>query len=178
MSTASWNPVDSKFKALVHFIIEECKEPALLGSIRLNKTLWFSDVIAYKQYGRSISGASYVKRRRGPVPKVILKCIEELRADGAIAVREPQFEYDTRKFSSLKQADTDNVIPEHERAITRFVLDTLLGHTATEVSEMSHDMIWDLAREGEEIPLEATLAANPGTVSTEVRDWAERVVNR
>ena len=96
-----------KFAALVHFLIEECSEPERLGSVRLNKALWFSDVLAYKFMGKPITEAVYVKRKRGPVPQTVLETLRELEREGKIAARKPEFDYDSWKFSSLKPADPD-----------------------------------------------------------------------
>jgi hypothetical protein len=80
-----------KFKALVHFIIHECSgHPGKLSAIRLNKTLWYADVAAFRNYGASITGETYVKRKMGPVPSHILSTIEELKSEGKLHVREPE----------------------------------------------------------------------------------------
>ena len=57
------------------------------------------------------------------------------------------------------------------------VLDSLLGLSANEISEGTHDEIWAPAAEGEEIPLYAMLAAGRGEVTEEVRVWAQSVVD-
>lgn len=57
-----------KLQALAHHIIAECAHaPERLGAIRLNKAIWFSDVIMYQTTGESITGETYVKRAR-PCP--------------------------------------------------------------------------------------------------------------
>ena len=38
-----------------------------LGSIKLNKVLWFSDITAYLHLGEPITGETYLKRQFGPV---------------------------------------------------------------------------------------------------------------
>ena len=53
-----------KFKALVHFIVHECQEnPSKLGAIRLNKALWYTDVVSFRASGASVTNESYVKRQ-------------------------------------------------------------------------------------------------------------------
>ncbi|KAA3448862.1 hypothetical protein C7I87_19520 [Mesorhizobium sp. SARCC-RB16n] len=162
----------AKFKALVHFIVHECRDhPHRLGAIRLNKTLWYTDVLSYKMHGLSVTGESYVKRKKGPVPAQILATLRELKDDGKILIQEPEFQYDVRKYISLANPNVET-LSEDDRALARSILDAVCGYTANAVSEMTHDVIWDAAAEGEEIPLYATLASELGEVTEDVKTWA------
>lgn len=164
-----------KFKALVHFIIHQCRaRPSELGAVRLNKALWFSDVTAYRVDGKPITTEKYVKRQFGPVPRRVLHALERLQMESAIAIMEPEHEFDTRKYVSLKPPSS-TLLNDREKYITSVVLESVLGHTANEISEMSHDHIWEAAFEGEEIPLAATLGS-PGEITSESLVWAAEVV--
>ncbi|MDE0254302.1 MAG: Panacea domain-containing protein [Rhodospirillaceae bacterium] len=161
-----------KYEALVHYIIHECRDhPERLGAIRLNKALWFSDVIAYQTEGSSITGETYLKRRLGPAPRHILPMLRDLQKDGAIVIKEPEFIYESREFYSMRSPPSE-VLSEYERRLARAVLDGLLGRTANAVSEMSHDIIWDAADDDEEIPVFATLVSQPGRVTPDMIEWA------
>lgn len=165
-----------KFKSLVHYIVHECVEhPHRLGAIRLNKTLWYTDVLAYRSKGASITAESYVKRRMGPVPKHILSTIEELKNEGLIHVIEPVEMYEARKYISLK-APNPGVLSEDEKTLAQTVLSAVLGYTANAISEMTHDIIWEAAEDGEDIPMYATLASEKGAITEEVKAWAAGVV--
>lgn len=39
-----------KFKALVHYICWKVEDPRQLGATKLNKILWFSDVLTYLNF--------------------------------------------------------------------------------------------------------------------------------
>ncbi len=161
-----------KFKALVHFVVHECQDnPSKLGAIRLNKALWYTDVAAYRATGASVTNEAYVKRKMGPVPSHILATIEELKAENRLHVREPQDQFDSRKYISLASPDA-GTLSEDEKNLARAVLSAVLGQTANAISEMTHDIIWDAAEDGEEIPLYATLASYLGAITDEVKDWA------
>ena len=161
-----------KFQWLMHYIIHECSDqPGQLGAVRLNKALWYADVIAFKMNGVSITGETYLKRQYGPVPKHILRTLETLAKQDAIAIVEPEYKFDTRKFIALS-APPSEALSDDERYIASAVLKAVLGHNANAISEMSHDVIWQAAIEGEEIPLCATLAAQPGEITEAVVDWA------
>lgn len=167
-----------KFEALVHFLIHECREhPSRLGAVRLNKALWYTDVSSYQMTGMPVSGETYVKRKMGPVPAHILITLRKLQNDGKIHIQEPEFQYDVRKFVSLSNPDED-ALSRDEREIAKGILEAVCGCTANEISEISHDVIWAAAAEGETIPLYATLASEQGEVSDDVRAWAGTVVSR
>lgn len=165
-----------KFKALVHFVVHECQaHPHRLGAIRLNKALWYTDVAAYRANGASVTAETYVKRKMGPVPQQILATISELRDEGLIHVVEPAGQYDARKFISLVPPNPD-VLSADEKSLARTVLSAVLGYTANAISDLTHDIIWDAAEDGEEIPMYATLACEKGTITDEVKAWATQVV--
>lgn len=168
-----------KFKALTHFIVHKCRDnPSRLGATRLNKALWFADTYAYAKYGNSITGDSYVKRQNGPVPKHILRTVEELKSDGSIIVQEPEFQYDARKFISLV-APNDDVLSAEDKEIAGIAVDLMCEASTTDISESTHDIVWHAAAMGEEIPMYAIFASNEGEVTGEVIDWANQsIANR
>jgi hypothetical protein len=165
-----------KFKALVHFMVHECREhPGRLGAIRLNKALWYTDVVAYKMNGVPVTGETYVKRKHGPVPSHILATLRALQEEGKILIREPEHQYDPRKFLALASPEPAH-LSDDERELARSILDLVCGYSANEISELTHDIIWNAAAEGEEIPMYATLAASRGEITNEVRAWASGLV--
>lgn len=166
-----------KFKALTHFMIHECADnPKRLGATRLNKSLWHADILAYRATGASITGDSYVKRQNGPVPAEILATIRQLQAEGMVAVKEPEAQYEPRQFFSLKQPDTGSLSSD-EMAVARAVLSDVCSLSTTEVSEATHTSIWEAAGMGEEIPLAATLVGRGGEVTDDIAIWAAEVVD-
>jgi len=165
-----------KFKAMVHYIVHECQDdPKQLGSVRLNKALWFTDLISYQMNGSSITGEKYVKRMRGPVPKTILATLEELQKERKILIQEPEYQFDSRRYILLSKPD-DDILNEDEKNLVKSVIDFVCRHKASEISEITHDEVWDVAKEGEEIPLFATLAAGQGAITKQMTEWAESIL--
>ena len=161
------------FKELVHFMIHECRDnPMRLGSVRLNKALWFADMLVYQKTGAPLTEAHYVKRQRGPVPRAILPILRELEHDGLINMEEPAFQYAPRLYFSRTPPDIQHLSHE-ERSIARAVLGAVCQHSASDISEATHEEIWEAAEEGEEIPLYATLASGRGEITEDVRAWAD-----
>jgi hypothetical protein len=167
-----------KFKALVHYIVASCDDPQRLGATKLNKILWFADALCYRVTKTSITGETYVKRQKGPAPKAILQTLRELRAEGKIHIEEPQFQYEIRRFVSLHRPDATMFSPFEIGLVSAVMAHVCDRHTATSISDLTHDQIWDAANEGEELPLFATLASQPGEITDEVKEWANSVVEK
>ena len=162
-----------KFEELVHFIIHECRDnPRKLGAIKLNKVAYYADVEAFRRKGSPIAESGYIKRRLGPVPKNILKTLRKLKEAGAIEIEEPVIMYEPRLFRSLKEPALKH-LTEDEQNLIRLIIDYVTERTANCISEETHDIVWEAAHEGEEIPVYATLAANFGDITDEVLEWAE-----
>jgi len=169
-----------KFKAMVHYIVASCKEPQRLGATRLNKICWYSDTFSYRLRGVPITGETYVKRQHGPVPKSILHTVRQLEDEGKIHVRDHHIlpSHKMRMFVALEDADTSSFKPE-ELQIIDFVAEQVCdNHSAVSISELSHDVIWDAANDGEEIPLAATLVASPAVPREEIIAWTKRVIDK
>ncbi len=89
----------TKFDNLVHYVCARCQDPSLLGAVKLNKVLWYSDAAAYLALGSSITGATYIKRQFGPVPRDILQARQRLMNKGAIIERDAlYFDYQQKRL--------------------------------------------------------------------------------
>lgn len=166
----------SKFKALVHYVIAK-SDSSRLGSIRLNKILWYVDTFAYRAEGASVTGGAYVKRQFGPVPRHILGMLGELEHENAIVIRDrEQFGYPMKAYVALTDPDT-SVFSAKEIALINEVKEAICyGHTAESISELSHDQVWEAANIGEDIPMWATLASSAGPMTEEVEQWADSII--
>ena len=149
----------------------------LIGAVRLNKALWFTDMLAYQANGVSVTSEKYIKRKNGPVPATILATLEELEAEEKIMIRQPENHYDARKFICLLPPDV-SLLSDDACVLTKYVLDFVCEHSANMVSEITHEEVWHAAQEGEEIPMYATLATGKGAITDEVRGWAESIVQK
>ena len=169
--------VNEKFSALVHFVVHRCKSnPERLGAIRLNKALWFIDVISYQMDGQSVSGERYIKRKRGPVPATILATLENLEREGKLVIQESEAPYFPRQFISKSLPDT-TLFSEKDLSLARRVVDFVRGKSADVISELTHEQAWKSAIEGEEIPLYATLVdGDRGAITEEVKKWAKEAI--
>lgn len=167
---------EDKLKLVTHYIIDKCEDSQNFGSVKLNKILWFADVIAYRHWGVSVTGSKYIRRKMGPVPDRILAVRKQLEDEGKITITHPKYMYDSTLFKSKEKPVLTN-LSEDEIELLDLLSDQICNEfSATEISNVSHDDVWNAAVDGEEIPLTATLVSDPGDYRFEVQSWANEVV--
>lgn len=167
------------FKELVHYICEQTKtEPSKLGMTKLNKVLWFSDLFSYANYGKGITSEVYLKRKFGPVPKHILSTLEVLKNKGLIAIQESKFHgYVQKQPISLSSDVNTEFMDDSQKRIVDDVLKQICDDfDASSISELTHNEVWDMAEEGEEIPLFTVFTGTVGDMSNEDVLWAKKEV--
>lgn len=168
-----------KVKALAHYICKKCSNSSRLGAIKLNKVFWFADRFAYQQTGESITGCRYKKLKNGPVPVEVKPALTALEGEGKIAISESEyFNYKKTDYVSLKDPDTSLFNEEELKFIDEIIEFVCDGHTAKSISDLSHDLVWEAAGMGEEIPMYAVLAGNPAPITTDDMMWADEVLER
>lgn len=161
-----------KFRTLVHYICWECKDPAVLGATKLNKILWLSDFLWYRETGEPITGATYVKRQFGPVPRAMLPALRRLKEEGSIAEEETSYHgYPKKEYRALREPRTGGFSSEQVDLIGEVIAYVCEGHTAKSISDLSHDHVWEAAKDGEEIPY-ATVFSGRGQLNDKDREWA------
>lgn len=163
-----------KFEALVHYVCEKAADSSVLGSVKLNKVLWYSDAIHYMITGKSITGETYIKRQHGPVPQHIVRATEALIQERKIARgRVDHFGFTKTEFFAIEEADVSMFNAEQIKLIDAAFEHVCLGHTARSISEETHGVIWNLADMGEKIPLATVFASNVGEVDETDFAWAK-----
>lgn len=163
-----------KIKSLAHYVISQCPNPEVLGSIKLNKVLWVSDLWAYVARGEPITGEHYIKRQFGPVVASMVGILDELKVEERIAVRQAPRGGKVDYFA-LTEPDLSLFTAEEISLVDDAIRFVCLEHSANEISERTHDIIWKLAEIGEGIPLHAMLASELGEVTPEDVEWAKNI---
>lgn len=166
----------AKFNELVHYICHK-SDKDMLGAVKLNKILWFSDTLNFLSWGSSITGETYKKRQLGPVPHHIMHSLEQLEQEGFLSITEkPAYGYTKREYVSLKSPNID-IFKSHEISLIDEVIETITkNHTATSISELTHDDIWEMAEIGETIPYETIMVARLGEIDENDIAWANEVI--
>lgn len=163
-----------KFKALVHYIIWKAGDEDGFGATKLNKVLWFGDARLFATRQKSITGASYIREKYGPVPKAIMPVRQELVNSGAIKQWRDQYHgRQAWRFKALVPPNV-SVFSEEELQTVNWWIDHIAkDHTANSISEESHDYGWEIAAMGEELPFHAFLAWRiQEEPSKEAMEWA------
>jgi uncharacterized phage-associated protein len=168
MEQLNWN----KLKGLVHYVCDKASDPSVLGSVKLNKVLWYSDSIHYAMEGHSITGETYVKRQHGPVPRHIVSAMEQLVSERKIARgKVDHFGYMKSEYIAIKDCDVSMFSGSELKLIDEAFNHVCMNHTAKSVSEETHGTIWQIAEMGEVIPLATVFAAEVGEVDENDFAW-------
>lgn len=153
-----------KFQNLILYIARASKADPKFGATKLNKILYFSDFEAYGLWGKSITGATYIRLDRGPVPKPILPTLRELEDTQKIRREERKYFHHTQK--RVEAITEPNLVSFDPREIE--LVDRVMGElrilNASDVSALSHlDEGWRLAQDREVIPYSSVYISSLGT---------------
>ena len=163
----------AKFKSLMHYVIAKAGDRDGFGAVKLYKILWFSDARAYMLSGVPITGEKYIREKYGPLPVHAIGVINELVEEGAIRIwNDVYYNRQIRRFKSLR-APERLTLTEEQRAIVEYWLKHIVeDHTAESISEESHDLAWEIAQIGEELPYHAIFASRIRDPQGKELEWA------
>lgn len=165
-----------KLKNLVHYICHKVKDPSKLGKTKLNKVLYYSDFLFYLQNYRSITGETYIKKDHGPVSKHLDKILRQLEEEGKVFKREQAvIDFTRHELVSVRRPDISEFEPEEIALIDEIIEVISNNHTAQSISDLSHDEVWEIAKDGEEIPYYAILGKE-SKPSEKAVEWAKSVI--
>jgi hypothetical protein len=141
-----------RFKSAVLAIL---KARPGMGSLQLRKALIIADALHFTLHGASITGARYVKHRYGPVPDdeaylVLQKMDFPLRL--VEVIEEPIGHVTQNSWYSLAQPDYQ-LFTRSQIDILNYAAGTAWKYTASRLSDMTHDDVYNRTDMGEEIPL-------------------------
>jgi hypothetical protein len=171
----------TKLESVMHYIIWRCQDPTMLGATKLNKILFYADVCSYLETGESITGVSYIKRQFGPVPnqRDFFSARDRLVQDKKIAVTKDLYHgLSQYQFVALKKPDISMLSSDEVSILDIMTEEICQRHPATSISEKTHNIIWEAAEIGEEIPLFAAFASRFGEITEEDVQWAKSEAKR
>jgi hypothetical protein len=168
-----------KFKALVHYVCWKVDDPRQLGATKLNKILWFSDILTYLNFNAPVTGARYVKRQFGPVAVALLPVIEELKDRGKLAVRDAEyFGKPKMEYFALQAPDVSRFSPEEISLVDSVIHSVCEEHTAASISKLTHNDAWEMADIGEDLPFFTVFSARSGEIDENDIAWADQQIER
>ncbi len=165
-----------KLKNLILYVCNKT-DPQNLGATKLDKIMWFSDILAFLTIGDPITGETYVRKQFGPWATHFYQMIDELKAEDKLIVRDVNFYgRQKREYIPLVSANLDLFTANEISIVDDVANDIALNFTAVGISDLSHDRIWEMANIGEEIPYEAIFAVRLGEIDEKDIQWAENIL--
>jgi uncharacterized phage-associated protein len=153
-----------RLEEAVLFICSTSRPEDQLGAVKLNKILYYSDMLHFAQTGKPITGATYIKRQRGPVPKEIVEAINKLKSAGRLTTSEVSiFDKTRREFGAVDEPSL-KIFQHAELKMINDMISYVCGYNAQEISDISHTVVWEVADMGEELPYESFLVSYLGDV--------------
>lgn len=162
-----------RLRCVTHYVIARC-DPAKLGATKLNKVLWFADVIYYRRHGSTITDSdNYVKQQFGPVQRNMLDVLSELKREGKIVERTGATPVGFRReYVWLKEPDLTSLKADQIDVLNE-VMDWICGsESARSISDRSYDGLWDETEIGASMPVRAG-AVVPAEITFEAIEWAK-----
>lgn len=139
---------------------------------KLAKLVYLADFTWYYNELRPMSGMSYRRLPRGPVPDVYFRAIDEMVLDGVIDI-EPS----GRAFmiSMVEQGDAPHSkLSEKERSVVRVISESWKDKQTQEIVDFTHEQLpWQICREGEVIPYGLITQEDPEKVYGPAASLAE-----
>ncbi|WP_261935739.1 Panacea domain-containing protein [Sphingomonas bisphenolicum] len=146
-----------------------------LGAVKLNKVLYYFDMISYAHHRYSVTGAVYRKRPNGPTSDQLLFLLRDMARDGEMEIRTVDYFGYLKKEYHAKVAEPEHILNNAERALLDDVLDFVCNqNTAKSISEYSHKLPWEMAEMGGVIGYETAMLLFPSQPSPEAFDLAAR----
>lgn len=158
---------DRRLRELMLHIASRSERDPKFGATKLNKILFYADMVAYGKLGQPITGQKYQKLSRGPAPKRLLPVQGKMEGHNCAVQAREYGGYTQKRLIALRDADLAGFSGE-EIAIVDRVIVALWGMNASEVSELSHlEIGWNAADLKEDIPYEAVLLHNRAPTAKE-----------
>lgn len=164
----------NKLEQLLLHVAEESVGDPKFGKTKLNKILFYIDFFAYGRFGQPVTGAEYLRRPYGPVPRQVVAARNALLARGD-AVIEPAdwFGLPQERLVAKGKADL-SVFSQAEKSFIDFVIKALWDENGSQVSDISHhEPGWKIADDGEVIPYQAVFLSSRELTADDIRRGQE-----
>ena len=146
-----------------------------LGAVKLNKVLYYYDMISYAHHRYSVTGAVYRKRPNGPTSDQLLFVLRDMARDGEIEIRTVDYFGYMKKEYHAKIDEPEHVLNDAEKSLLDDVIDFVCTrNTAKSISEYSHSLPWEMAEMGGVIGYETAMLLFPSQPSPEAFELAAR----
>lgn len=140
---------------LLYFSQRGLTERLVIGSTRLNKLLFFSDMRAFAELGEPITGARYQRLDFGPAARAMLPVRDELVENREAEYQDRGADDWAKVIVPLRPAEL-GLFSEDELRIANEVFEELRPLNARQVSDYAHlkSAGWKVMEDHEDIPYE------------------------
>jgi hypothetical protein len=162
-----------KLKTLVHYICTRCRrDPSQLGAVKLHKILWFADGQTYARLGSAILGEDYTREPHGPMSVHLESALKELEIEGHIVTRTVPYKgKQKREYFASGVPDISFLGEKEKRILDEVIRNITQDHSASSISEKTHDRLWEVAALGERIPYQQQLLVRFPPLTVEDQEW-------
>jgi hypothetical protein len=130
---------ERKLAELILYVSQKSVNDIYFGQTKLHKILFFSDFVAFGQWGELITGAQYQHLEHGPGLYRMIPVLDALAAENAIAYQPMNcFGYRQVRVVNLREPDLTD-FKGREIALVDAWIDRLKHMSATEASKFSHE---------------------------------------
>lgn len=163
-----------KLKNLIHTIAYATRDIEGFGRTKLYKVMWFFEAKQYTLDGVHFSGARYVRDTNGPRLHNYDKWFQELEREGRIqCFDERHYNRSIKRVKGLRPPDP-GLLSEVQAQSLNYWISVVSDMTAQDVSELSHDYGWEIAKQGDELPFSSILAERVRDPKGKELEWAAR----
>lgn len=175
-TTATLANDEAKLVELILYIADKCENDPHFGKTKLNKILFFSDMLYYGFFGNAITGVEYFALENGPAPKRMIPVLEHLIGNGEACVAKRKiFGKEQHRVIPNRDANLD-CFDAREIAFVDSVIEYFEGKNATDVSDLSHQYAgWKLASYKETIPYETIYVSTTPPTAMDMKRGLELV---
>lgn len=162
-----------KMRAVILRAARSCA-PSDLGAVKLNKVLYFLDMISYANHRESVTGATYRKRPNGPTSDQLLFALRDMERAGDIRTVSVDYHGFLKKEYHPLVDEPEGALNDSELSLLDDVIDFVCRkNTAKSISDYSHKLPWEMADMGGEIPYHTAMLLFPMQPSPEAFEAAE-----
>jgi len=161
----------TRLRELILYIADRSQDDPKFGATKLNKILYFSDFVSFREYGQPITGAMYMRLENGPAPIHLVPVRNEMLESGEIAMEPRQYyTYQQTVLKPLREPNLD-LFTARDIALVDAIIQELRELDAKELTDLSHNRAWQIANNKEPIPYEAILLSDASLTADDVA-WA------
>jgi len=153
----------AKLQELALYITARSEADPQFASVRLAKSLFWSDFGRFRATGEAITGARYIRMDFGPAPNGFSDLLKNLEGGKFIRMENRGKQ---KRPVALREPDLD-LFTRDELAVVDGVIAEQWGKSADQVSDESHKFIgWQIAHPLERIPYGMIWFTNPAPEPT------------